>query len=87
MEIPFVFNNIARCEEMTGGTAEAYALAEKVSDAWIAFARTGNPNHKGIPEWGAYKKDNGITMIFDNQCEVKQNHDKDILAVVPDISL
>lgn len=87
MEIPFVFNNISRCEEMTGGTSEAYALAEKVSDAWVAFARTGNPNHKGIPEWGAYKKDNGITMIFDNQCEVKQNHDKDILAVVPDVTL
>lgn len=84
MEIPFVFDNIARCEEMTGGTPEAYALADKVSQAWISFAYTGNPNHKGLPEWGAYKPDNGITMIFDNTCEVKQHHDKEYLEIVPD---
>lgn len=84
MEIPFVFDNIARCEQMTGGTPEAYALADKVSQAWINFAYTGNPNHKGLPEWGAYKPENGITMIFDNTCEIKQHHDKDYLAIVPD---
>ena len=30
MEIPFVFDNISRCEEMTGGGKEAHALAAKV---------------------------------------------------------
>lgn len=84
MEIPFVFDNIARCEQMTGGTPEAYALANKVSQAWISFAYTGNPNHKGLPKWEAYKPDNGITMIFDNVCEIKQHHDKEYLAIVPD---
>jgi para-nitrobenzyl esterase len=83
MEIPFVFNNIARCEEMTGGTPAAYALAERVSDAWIHFARTGNPAHAGLPEWPAYTPDNGMTMIFDNACEVKAHHDKDVLALTP----
>ena len=42
-EIPFVFDNTDRCANQTGGTDEARAMAAKVSDAWIAFARTGNP--------------------------------------------
>ena len=24
-----------------------------MSSAWVAFARTGNPNHAGIPSWAA----------------------------------
>ena len=27
------------------------ALADKVSDAWIAFARTGDPNTPKLPHW------------------------------------
>lgn len=46
MELPFVFDNIARCEEMTGGEKEAYTLPEKISSAWVNFTRTGNPNTK-----------------------------------------
>ena len=46
-ELPFVFNNADRCAAMTGGTAEARELAGRMSDAWIAFARTGNPGHAG----------------------------------------
>jgi para-nitrobenzyl esterase len=82
MEIPFVFNNIARCEEMTGGGKEAHALADKMSQSWINFARNGNPNHKGIPEWPAYSADNGATMFFDKQCTVKNHHDKELMTLV-----
>ncbi len=82
MELPFVFNNIARCEEMTGGTKEAYALSEKMSSAWINFARSGNPNHKGLPTWTAYTAQNTATMFFDNTCVVKPQHDMELLQVV-----
>ena len=81
MEIPFAFNNISRCEEMTGGTKEAYVLADKMSSAWINFARTGNPNHKGLPAWQKYTAENGATMFFDNQCVEKYHHDKEFLEV------
>ncbi|MBA4057906.1 MAG: carboxylesterase, partial [Marivirga sp.] len=81
MDLPFVFNNIARCEEMTGGGKEAYALAEKMSQSWINFARTGNPSHKGLPAWPTYNAAGGATMFFDNQCSVKNHHDKEILAL------
>ena len=83
IEIPFVFNNIGRCEEMTGGGKEAYALADKVSTAWINFARNGDPNHKGLPNWQRYTTENGATMIFDNQCVEKYHHDRDFLAMTP----
>jgi para-nitrobenzyl esterase len=64
-EIPFVFNNTDRCETMTGGGGEARALGAKMSDAWIAFARSGNPNHGGIPHWPQFSVQNVPTMIFD----------------------
>jgi len=82
MEIAFAFNNIARCEEMTGGTKEAYALAAKVSDAWTNFARTGNPNHKGLPLWPGFDSTNRATMHFDNKCEVKPQLDKELFDLL-----
>jgi len=81
MELPFVFNNIQRCEEMTGGGKEAYGLAQKVSSAWVNFAKTGNPSSKELPVWPAYKTENGFTMIFDNKCEVKSHPDQELLAI------
>jgi para-nitrobenzyl esterase len=74
-ELPFVFDNTDRCAPMTGGTAEARALAARVSDAWINFARTGNPNHNGLPDWPAFTADRVPTMVFDDTCEVKEDHD------------
>jgi para-nitrobenzyl esterase len=81
MDLPFVFNNIRRCEEMTGGGKEAYLLAEKMSEAWVRFARTGNPNHQGLPPWPRYTPENGAAMIFDNDCQVKTHHDRELLAI------
>jgi para-nitrobenzyl esterase len=82
MEIPFVFNNIQRCEEITGGNKDAYTLADKVSKAWINFARNGNPNHKGLPQWPAYNSANTATMHFDNSCEVMPQMDKELFDLV-----
>ena len=82
MELAFVFDNIQRCEEMTGGGKDAYALAEKVSKAWVSFARTGNPNHKGLPNWPAYTAQNTETMHFDNVCAVMPQLDKDYFDLV-----
>ena len=81
MELPFVFDNIDKCEEMTGGGKEAYALADKMSSAWINFARSGNPSAKKLPNWPAYTQQTGATMIFDNKCEVKNNPDKELLSI------
>ena len=82
MEIPFVFNNIARCAEMTGGKKDAVDLSLKMSQSWINFAKTGNPNHKGLVTWPAYNTTNTATMHFDINCEVKPQLDKDLFEVV-----
>jgi para-nitrobenzyl esterase len=81
VELPFCFNNIARCEEMTGGGKDAYELADKMSQAWINFAKVGNPNHKGLPTWPAYNATNTATMHLDNTCVVKPQLDKDLFAL------
>jgi para-nitrobenzyl esterase len=39
-------------------------------DAWIAFARTGNPNHSNIPEWPEYDTEKRATMMMGKECEV-----------------
>jgi para-nitrobenzyl esterase len=54
---------------MVGKGPERQALADKMSAAWVAFARSGNPNHKGIPSWAAFDANQRATMIFNNQCK------------------
>jgi para-nitrobenzyl esterase len=74
-ELPFVFYNSERSSSMTGGGPVPMELAGRISDAWINFARKGNPNHPGLPQWPAFSKDTKPTMVFDQQCELKKNFD------------
>ena len=69
VEIPFVFDNTGIPTVMTRAPT-AKALAAKTSEAWIAFARNGNPNHPGLPHWPAYSTLKRETMIFDDVCKV-----------------
>lgn len=64
-DIPMIFDNVAYGVGTTGGGAEAQRMADLVSSAAIAFARTGNPNTRGLPKWPAYDLANRATMIFD----------------------
>ncbi|RYF40002.1 MAG: carboxylesterase/lipase family protein, partial [Cytophagaceae bacterium] len=79
-EIPFVFANARICENMTGGGACAAALEARIADAWIAFARTGNPNHRGLPEWRPFKGDSRATMLLDDDCRLVEHIDSEELA-------
>ena len=79
IELPFVFDNIDRCAQMTGGGRGAQILADKVSQAWINFARSGNPNHAGLPKWAPYSSKNGTTLFFDDYCKIQHHHDREFL--------
>jgi len=76
IEIPFVFNNIKIAGPLISKMPEAYALAEKVSAAWVAFARTGDPNTPKLPKWPAYSAQARDTMLFNNQSRVEQDPDR-----------
>jgi para-nitrobenzyl esterase len=70
LEIPFAFDVVDSAKAFTGTGEERQALANRMSAAWAAFARAGNPNHGGLPNWPAYDSSQRAAMIFDNQCRV-----------------
>jgi len=66
-EVRFAFSNASdRPNAMPG----ADVVEDAMSEAWIAFARTGNPNHPGIPEWPVYDLQRRPTMVFDVESKV-----------------
>ena len=81
-EIPYIFNNVDIVPTATGGGKVAHALANKMSMAWINFARHGDPNHLGLPEWSAFTSEGGATMIFDTTCEVRYHHDTELMELL-----
>ena len=81
-EIPFVFDNTDVSAFATGGGPEAKVLAARVSDAWIAFARTGNPNHPGLPAWPPFNPSTGPLMVFDTTCRVASDPDRQLRRLV-----
>jgi para-nitrobenzyl esterase len=74
-EMAYAFDNVERCLNSTGGTAEARALSAEMAEAWLAFARTGNPNHKGIPNWPPVSASAIPNMLFDVRSAVKNDPD------------
>jgi para-nitrobenzyl esterase len=74
-EIPFVFDNTDRCDTMTGGGARPRVLAARMSESWIRFAKTGNPNHAGLPQWLPFDAHSIPTMIFDDRIRLEMDPD------------
>jgi para-nitrobenzyl esterase len=72
IEIPFAFDNV-KASRLTADSPDAQALADRVSDAWIAFARTGDPNTPKLPHWPAFNAKDRPTMVFNNQCQVEND--------------
>jgi len=70
VELPFVFNNVMEQPEEVGNGPELQPLADKVSGAWTAFARTGNPNVAGAPKWLPYTENERATMIINNEWKI-----------------
>lgn len=73
-EIPFVFHNTALVNVCNGGKVTD-RLEQQMSDAWLNFARTGNPNSPNLPQWPVCTPGDEACMIFDENCRVAHNHD------------
>lgn len=61
---------------------EDLALADLMSQSWVNFAYTGNPNVEGLPEWHPYTEENGECMVFGLKSEVKNNFDKELYDII-----
>ena len=71
-ELQFCFDNTLRCEQGTGNTPEAQALAKKMAASWAAFAATGNPKIPGV-SWEASDPDSNKTMVWDNDIRMEND--------------
>ena len=72
IEIPFAFDNI-KASRLTASSPDAPALADKVSDEWIAFARKGDPNTPKLPRWPAFNAPERPTMVFNNESKLEND--------------
>jgi para-nitrobenzyl esterase len=73
-DIPFFFhnNNIVLVGNKPGISDR---LEQQMSESFINFAKNGVPSSTLLPEWKACTKDECVTMIFDEKCEIRINHD------------
>lgn len=85
LDIPLAFKNIELGKHWTGTSDEAKNLAEKMSSAWINFAKTGNPNDPSLPAWKAYSRENGEVMIFDKEPKILNNHDRELMQLIKSV--
>jgi para-nitrobenzyl esterase len=71
-----VFTNIKIAGPLISKMPEAYALADRTSAAWSAFARAGDPNTPTLPKWPTYAATARGTMLFNNECRVESDPDR-----------
>ena len=74
IDLAFVFGTLASptVAGFSGTGPEAAALSEQVQDAWVRFARTGNPGHPGLPFWPAYDAPSRATMLLGRECTLEE---------------
>jgi para-nitrobenzyl esterase len=73
MDTPFAFDNVQLAAPMTGGGPDAQRLADQVSETFIAFARTGDPNNSSIPHWPRFELERRPTMIWEQPPRVQDD--------------
>jgi para-nitrobenzyl esterase len=66
LDLPFMFDNVTKARHMVGPpTDDTAAMAHMMSETWLAFARTGDPNNPALPPWKPYDLQARTVMLFD----------------------
>ena len=73
LELGFVFNNLSATRTLVPDTPENQLLANRMGRAWASFAKTGNPDQAGLPEWPAYEPESRRTMSINSQWSVVED--------------
>ncbi len=86
VEEAYMFHNAEYLEaSYIPGVSEK--LQDIMSSAWLSFAKTGNPNHGGMPAWEPVAAETSGLMIFDKTCFMAYEHDTELLDAIPDMPL
>ena len=85
LDICFWLHNTDLMLTHTGGGARPRALSDKMSDALVAFMRTGDPNCKSLPTWPKYTPENGEVMVLDDECVAMNDPDRPARQVIENI--
>ena len=85
-DIALVFDNLDKPGSRTGTGPDAKAVANQMSEAFIAFARTGDPNCAAIPAWGKYTLPQRSTLVIDvasRMIDDPRREERELFAVAP----
>lgn len=81
-DLPFVFCNLDRIDYLLAGDQEnAWKVCESIASAFAAFAYTGDPSTETL-KWDAFTVENGETMIFDVNSEIRNYHDAELMSLL-----
>jgi para-nitrobenzyl esterase len=83
IEIPFLFTGGGNLGGMTAEVGPPVDLAHAMQDAWVAFARNGDPNTSALPEWPRYDVERRLVMELDTECSLVPDPDGDIRRLWP----
>jgi para-nitrobenzyl esterase len=69
---------------IVGTESNRQPLSNKMSNAWVAFARSGSPNHAGLPKWDPFDAQKRATMMFSDECKVANDPYRDERLAIAD---
>lgn len=82
-EVPYAFNTLQYFKRPLQPSDRA--LAELMSSYWTNFAKTGDPNGKGLPEWPAFDETKAMVMMLDEKSSAKPFPRKEAMDMLYEI--
>ncbi|MFZ5669812.1 MAG: carboxylesterase/lipase family protein [Pseudomonadota bacterium] len=86
MDIALAFGTLDAPGSFAGSTPEDRGLSDAMQDAFVAFARSGDPNHPGLPRWEPYTLPRRQTMVLDvpaRMADDPRGAERELFARVP----
>jgi para-nitrobenzyl esterase len=81
-EIPYIMDNVAVSPLFAGRAEEDHVMGRMMSAAWVNFARTGDPNTEGLPQWPRFNPDTRPTMFLSTDPRVVESPFPEVWRVI-----